>query len=148
MFDIDYIIPCYGKSEIIRPGLRALVNQWKSEFIHVILVNDCSPNTKCDYADLVEEFKPYIDIKSIRTPKNVGQGLARQYGINHSSHNYFMFQDEDDMLANPLAISIFVGSIESNIYKKSDEDENAFVLDDEGNLILDETKKSDRKSVV
>lgn len=142
MFDIDYIIPCYGKSEIIRPGLRALVNQWKSEFIHVILVNDCSPNTKCDYADLVEEFKPYIDIKSIRTPKNVGQGLARQYGINHSSHNYFMFQDEDDMLANPLAISIFVGSIESNIYKKSDEDENAFVLDDEGNLILDETKKS------
>ena len=57
MFDIDYIIPCYGKSEIIRPGLRALANQWKSEFIHVILVNDCSPNTKCDYADLVEEFK-------------------------------------------------------------------------------------------
>ncbi|EOS33913.1 hypothetical protein C808_05354, partial [Lachnospiraceae bacterium M18-1] len=23
MFDIDYIIPCYGRPEIIRPGLRA-----------------------------------------------------------------------------------------------------------------------------
>lgn len=140
MFDIDYIIPAFGPSEIIRPGLRALANQWHSEFIHVILVNDCSPNTKCDYMDLVEEFKQYIDIKCIKTPKNVGQGLARQYGIDHSSHDYFMFQDEDDMLANPLAVSIFVGAVEGNIYKKVEGTE-AYILDEEGNPVIDGSKK-------
>lgn len=142
MFDIDYIIPCYGKSELIRPGLRALANQWKSEFIHVILVNDCSPNTDCDYQDLVDEFSPYLDIRCGRTPENVGQGLARQWGIDHSSHDYFMLQDEDDMLASPLAVSMYVGSIEDNIYKKIDGDKNVFVLDEEGNLVPDETKKT------
>ena len=33
MFDVDYIIPCYGSPEIIRPGLRSLANQWHSEFL-------------------------------------------------------------------------------------------------------------------
>lgn len=140
MFDVDYIIPCYGRSEIIRPGLRSLVNQWHSEFIHVILVNDCSPNTDCDYQDLIDEFSPYIDIKCIRTKKNVGQGLARQCGIDYSSHDYFMLQDEDDILANPLAVSMFVGAVEQNIYKK--ENENVYILGEDGNPIIDEDKKS------
>lgn len=140
MFDIDYIIPCYGKSEIIRPGLRALANQWHREYIHVILVNDCSPNTDCDYQDLVNEFKPYLDICSIRTSKNQGQGLARQTGIDFSSHEYLMFQDEDDMIANPLAISLFVGNVEGNVYKTSEEDSNIYVLDEDGNFIRDESK--------
>lgn len=139
MFDIDYIIPCYGRSEIIRPGLMNLATQWKKDFIHVILVNDCSPNTDCDYQDLIDEFKKYLDIRCIRTQKNVGQGLARQCGIDHSFHDYFMFQDEDDLLANPLAISMFVGAVEQNIYKKAEE--NVYILDGDGNQIIDEDKK-------
>lgn len=140
MFDIDYIIPCYGKSEIIRPGLRALANQWHSEFIHVILVNDCSPNTDCDYQDLIDEFKPYLDIKCIRTKENGGQGLARQCGIDNSNHDYFMLQDEDDLLANPLAVSMFVGAVENNIYKKMENDENTYILNGDGKPIIDSEK--------
>ena len=41
MFDIDLIIPCYGKSELINRGLASISTQWKREFIHVTLVNDC-----------------------------------------------------------------------------------------------------------
>lgn len=141
MFDIDYIIPCYGCPDIIRPGLRALANQWHSEYIHVILVNDCSPNTDNDYQDLVDEFRPYLDIKCIRTEENVGQGLARQYGIDNSTHDYFMLQDEDDMLANPLAISIFVGTVENNMYMKSEENENVYILTEDGQPIIDDLKK-------
>lgn len=141
MFDIDYIIPCYGKSEIIRPGLRALANQWHSEYIHVILVNDCSPNTDCNYEDLINEFSQYLDIQCIMTPENVGQGLARQYGIDNTSHDFFMLQDEDDLLANPLAISMFVGNVEQNTYKTSKENENIYETDKNGNLIIDENKK-------
>lgn len=141
MFDIDYIIPCYGKSEIIRPGLRALANQWHREFIHVILVNDCSPNTDCDYQDLIDEFKPYLDIQCIKTNKNSGQGLARQTGIDASCHDYFMLQDEDDLLANPLAVSIFIGNVEGYIYKSKEDEPNVYELDKNGNMIRDEKRE-------
>ena len=73
MFDVDYIIPCYGSPDIIRPGLRSLANQWHSEFLHVILVDDCSPNTDCGYQYLVDEFRPYLVILLIRSPDNIGQ---------------------------------------------------------------------------
>ena len=145
MFDVDYIIPCYGSPEIIRPGLRSLANQWHSEFLHVILVDDCSPNTDCGYQDLVDEFRPYLDIRCIRTPENMGQGLARQWGIDHSDHEYFMFQDEDDMLANALAFSIFIGAAEDNIYQKEEDtggEGNIYILDGEGKPVIDRTKKS------
>lgn len=141
MFDIDYIIPCYGKSEIIEPGLMALAIQWHKEFIHVTLVNDCSPNTDCDYQDLVDKYKNYLDIRCIRTPENYGQGLARQYGIDHTEHQYFMLQDEDDRLANPLAVSIYIGCVESNIYKqKPDGNSYVYELDKNGDFIIDKSK--------
>lgn len=114
MFDIDFIIPCYGKPEVIERGLMSLATQWHREFIHVTLVNDCSPNTKDDYKGLVDKYGPYLDIRCIRTPKNGGQGLARQYGIDHTSREYFMMMDEDDQIATGIAISQFVGAVEAD----------------------------------
>ena len=96
MFDIDLIIPCYGKSELIEKGIASLAIQWHKEYIHVTLVNDCSPNTDCDYQDLVEKYGNFLDIRCIRTPINGGQGLARQFGIDNTCHDYFLFMDEDD----------------------------------------------------
>lgn len=111
MFDIDVIIPCYGKPEIINRGLASIATQWKREYIHVTMVNDCSPNTKDNYKKLVDRYKDDIDIRCIQTPKNCGQGLARQYGIDHTKHDYFMFMDEDDQYL-ALAISLIVGACE------------------------------------
>ena len=112
MFDIDLIIPCYGKSELINRGVASLATSWKKEFIHVTLVNDCSPNTDCNYQDLVDRYKDFLDIRVIKTPENYGQGLTRQYGIDHTKHDWFMFMDEDDQYC-PLAISQIVGAAES-----------------------------------
>lgn len=132
MFDIDFIIPCYGKSELINRGLASLVTQWQGGYIHVTLVNDCSPNTDCNYQDLVDKYKGDLDIRCIKTPENVGQGLARQYGIDNTHHDYFMFMDEDDQIGNGLALSIFVGAVEgANI--KFNEDGQSYNLDAEGN---------------
>lgn len=113
MLDIDFIIPCYGKSEIIEPGLLSLAHQWHKEYIHITLVNDCSPNTDCNYQDLVDKFSPWLDIRVVKTDHNGGQGLARQKGIDSTSREYFMFMDEDDQIANGLAISMFIGALES-----------------------------------
>lgn len=112
MFDVDLIIPCYGKSEIIEKGIASLAIQWHKEYLHVTLVNDCSPNTDCDYKDLVDKYSNFIDIRCIRTPENVGQGLARQYGIDNTCHDHFMFMDEDDQLGSGVSFSIFVGAAE------------------------------------
>lgn len=112
MFDIDLIIPCYGSSDVIEKGIASIAVQWHKEFVHVTLVNDCSPNTDCDYQDLVDKYKNFIDIRCIRTSKNVGQGLARQYGIDNTSHEYFMFMDEDDQIGSGVSISQFVGAVE------------------------------------
>ena len=112
MFDVDLIIPCYGNSEIIEKGIASLAIQWHKEYLHVTLVNDCSPNTDCDYQDLVDKYKNFMDIRCIRTPGNGGQGLARQFGIDNTSHEYFMFMDEDDQLGNGVAFSQFVGAVE------------------------------------
>ena len=127
MFDIDIIIPCYGKSELINKGIASIAFQWRREFIHVTLVNDCSPNTDCDYQDLIDRYKSEIDIRCIRTPRNVGQGLARQYGIDHTDCDYFMFMDEDDMLGNHLAVSMFCGAVEAA----------SFIHKDDGSIRMD-----------
>ena len=133
MFDIDLIIPCYGKSELINRGLASIATQWKREYIHVTLVNDCSPNTDCNYQDLVDRYKDQIDIRVITMPENSGQGLTRQYGIDNTSRDWFMFMDEDDQLGNGLAISQFVGAVEGYIYVTED---NCYILDEDGNKIL------------
>lgn len=113
MFDVDLIVPCYGKSEIIEKGIASLAIQWHKEYLHVTLVNDCSPNTDCDYQNLVDKYSNFIDIRCIRTPENVGQGLARQYGIDHTCHEHFMFMDEDDQLGSGVSFSVFVGAAEA-----------------------------------
>lgn len=140
MFDIDLIIPCYGKSEIINKGVASIATQWKKEFIHVTLVNDCSPNTDCNYRDLVDRYKDMVDIRVITTPKNGGQGLARQFGVDNTSHDYFMFMDEDDQLGTGLSVSMFVGAVESANYQFID-GSNAYVVDESGNPVLREDAK-------
>ena len=108
MFDIDIIIPCYGKSKLISKGIAVLASQWKSKLIHITLVDDCSPNTDCHYQDLIEKYQDDIDIRVIVMPENSGQGLTRQYGIDHTDREWFMFMDEDDMYASGVAISQFI----------------------------------------
>lgn len=128
MFDVDLIIPCYGKAEIIEKGIASLAIQWKKEFLHVTLVNDCSPNTNDNYQYLVDKYSNFLDIRCIKTPENAGQGLARQYGIDHTKHDYFMFMDEDDQLGNGVSFSVFVGAVETANFAK----------DETGNFLLNE----------
>ena len=139
MFDFDLIIPCYGDSKLIEKGIMSIAIQWESDSIHVTLVNDCSPNTDCNYQDLVDKYKEWIDIRCITTPENVGQGLARQYGVDHTTHDYFMFMDEDDQLGNGVSISEFVGAVEHAVLAKTPDGQ--VICDDEGNPVIDKNQK-------
>lgn len=101
---LDIIIPCYYKKEIIRPCLEKIANQTIIKNINVILVNDCSPNTDCEYQDLIQEFFKRIIIHYLKTPKNVGPGTARQIGLNNSTADWIMFIDDDDELYDDTSI--------------------------------------------
>lgn len=113
MIKIDYIINAYRKSDIIKVGLDHLCSQTYRKNIDVTLVNDCSPNTDCNYNDLVEEYKDKINIRVIKTPSNLKAGLARQYGVDNTHNKYIIFQDDDDYLNTDTAIEQYIKAIEN-----------------------------------
>lgn len=117
MLDVDIIIPAYGESKLLNKGVASIATQWKVNNIHLTIVDDCSPNTDCHYQDLVDIYsKMGLDIKVVVTPENLGQGGARQFGVDNTKNKWFMFMDEDDMIGSPIAISQFVGLAETYNY--------------------------------
>ncbi len=53
-----------------------------------------------------------VNIRVIKTPENIGTGMARQFGIDNTSNEYIMSQDDDDILASDDVIERFVNKIE------------------------------------
>lgn len=94
---VSIIIPTYGRAELLPRALSSIRDQSHKE-IEVIIVDDnvddvCSSNTKLllnDYNDL--------KISYIKNKKNLGGGLSRNVGIEHSSGEYISFLDDDDYL--------------------------------------------------
>ena len=101
---VDIIIPCYYSAEIIQPCLEKIAKQTKINDITVTLVNDCSPNTDCDYWDLISKYLSRIHIKYFKTEKNSGPGVARQIGLDHATADWIMFIDDDDELYDETVI--------------------------------------------
>ena len=101
---VDIIIPCYYQSEVIRPGLEKIAQQTILNDITVIMINDCSPNTKNEYLDLREEFSSKFKLKYTKTQVNSGPGVARQIGINMAQSDWIMFMDDDDELYDEHSI--------------------------------------------
>lgn len=141
MIKIDYIIPTYNESCVVKKALDCLCNQSMRDSLCITLVNDCSPNTDCNYQDLINEYKDRLDIRVIKTPENVGTGMARQFGIDNTTHPYIMFQDDDDVLASEYAIEAFVKEVE-----KADKSVISIVsgwkeIDKEGHILAEKSGK-------
>ena len=91
---IDVIIPAYNAHEYISYALSSIAAQSMKDKLKVYIVNDSSDK---DYSEFVKRYKKDFDITELKTPENVGPGLARQYGIDHSSSEYITFLDADDV---------------------------------------------------
>ncbi len=59
MIKIDYIIPVYNESKVVKRALDVLAKQTMKDSLHITLVNDCSPNTDCNYQDIIDEYSEY-----------------------------------------------------------------------------------------
>ncbi len=102
---MDIIIPAYNAKDTLFFTLSSIAVQQRLDKmnIQVYLVNDCSDY---DYHDFVEYFSSFFPIQELKTPKNVGPGGARNYGIDHSHQDYIVFIDSDDVFYSPYSLHL------------------------------------------
>lgn len=99
---IDIIIPAYKAQKTLLRTLSSIATQTILKDLSVTIVNDCCPNG--DYKQYVDMFSPYMDIREIKLEKNGGPGIARQYGIDNTDHEFFTCIDADDTFAGAIAL--------------------------------------------
>lgn len=111
---VDIIMPCYYASDILRPGFEKIAQQTIIKDITLIIINDCSPYTDCEYQDLIEEYKDRINIKYYKTEHNSGPGIVRQLGLQYATSDFIWFQDDDDEIYDETSIAQLLSLIGDN----------------------------------
>lgn len=99
---IDVIIPAYNSQDTIIRTLSSLAMQLNRDELVVTIVNDGGK----DYKEIVETFKPLLNIKEIGYKENRGPGYARQYGIDHTKEDFITFIDADDTFYEACSLSL------------------------------------------
>lgn len=95
MLKISVIVPVYNAEMYLKKCLNSIVNQTYKN-IEIIVVNDGSnDNSK----NIIDEYKNrYEGIIKVFETKNFGVAIARNYGIEKVSGDYFLFVDADDYI--------------------------------------------------
>lgn len=104
MIKIAIIMPCYYMDNFVRRALERLKEQTKRDCLVIYLINDCSPYTKCEYQNIIQEYSKYFEIKYFKTEKNSGPGVARQLALDNVTEDYVFFHDDDDYLYDESVI--------------------------------------------
>lgn len=90
-YKLDIIIPYYNNPEGLELTLKSIVYPDLTN-ITITVVDDCSD---IDYEDIKEN---YPTVNFLRLEQNSGPGVARQYGIEHTSNSHIMFIDTGDYI--------------------------------------------------
>ena len=96
-YKLSIIIPHYKEPDaVVDLALSSIKIQAGVDFskIQIVIVND--------HSDV--ELRHYKNVKYLRRPTNGGCGMARQYGIDHTNSEYFMFLDADDVLFSATSL--------------------------------------------
>lgn len=100
---IDVIIPAYNVPDnILFRCLSSIACQDIVSELEVTIVDDAS--TIQHYQKVANYFKDYLKINILYYDKNGGPGVARQYGIDHTSNGYMTFIDADDTFNGAFAL--------------------------------------------
>jgi glycosyltransferase involved in cell wall biosynthesis len=78
----------------------------------VTIVDDAS--TIQNYKNVADYFSSIMKVNILRYETNGGPGVARQYGIDHTSNGYMTFIDADDTFNGSFALKALRNSIEMN----------------------------------
>lgn len=131
---LNIIIPAYNAIETLDKTLMSLCLQRTKYKFDVLIVNDKSDY---NYKEIIDKYSKYLTINELTLKENVGPGLARQKGIEHTNSKYIMFIDADDYLYTPYSIELLVDAIEKS---KKDKVISNFILERDNKR---ETKEKD-----
>lgn len=110
---IDVIIPAYNVPDnILFRCLASIACQDIVADLEVTIVDDAS--TTQNYATVAKNFESIMKISILRYETNGGPGVARQYGIDHTSNGYMTFIDADDTFNGAFALKALRNGIEMN----------------------------------
>ena len=110
---IDVIIPAYNVPDnILFRCLASIACQDIVSELEVTIVDDAS--TEQNYAEVAKNFESMLKINILRYETNGGPGVARQYGIDHTSNGYMTFIDADDTFNGAFALKALRNGIEMN----------------------------------
>ena len=100
---IDVIIPAYNvPDEILFRCLSSIACQDIAPELTITIVDDAS--VKQNYLEVIKHFEPFLKINLLRYEENKGPGVARQYGLDHTSNGYVTFIDADDTFNGSFAL--------------------------------------------
>ncbi len=96
---VSVIMPIYNSKAFIEESIKSVLNQTYKEF-ELILVDDHSDDGSFELAsNFLNDKRVFIT----RMKENKGQGLCRNFGINHARGSMIAFIDSDDVwLPNKL----------------------------------------------
>ena len=128
---VSIIIPFYGQTEQdLSVPLASINNQLGVDFdkIDVHLVNDGGDSIDIGRFDIFSN----LDLHYHELLENVGAGMARQYGIDHSESEYLMFMDSDDSF----------NGVESlyNFFDAAKQKHNPNIIEGKSLILLDDSK--------
>lgn len=110
---IDIIIAAYNAHNTIEKALNSIIMQNISDMVNVYIINDKSDT---DYSDVIEKYSKYLNVIELTYDENKGPGFARNYGIDHSSSQYIVFLDSDDIFSTPYALESLYKRINNSSY--------------------------------
>ena len=93
---VSFIIPVYNRPEKLLRCVRGICEIKESAY-EVVIVDDCSTdNTPAVCRQLSDEFPERV--RSFRTEKNGGPGIARNLGTTKANGEYVLYVDSDDTI--------------------------------------------------
>lgn len=105
---VSVIIPCYRNSKTLGRAIDSVIAQ-TYPFVEIVVVNDCSPETK----DIETALLRYSDVRYLRNSTNVGLAGSRNNGLAIARGEYIAFLDADDEYHSEK-IEIQVAALEPN----------------------------------
>lgn len=111
MPEVQIIIPAYNAHKTIIKTLESITIQRVDFEFQVCIVDD---NSRNNYDSIVKKFSHFFKLDYFKTPKNVGPGLARQYGIDKTFSKYIVFIDADDYFYSPFSLKNLYEIINQN----------------------------------
>lgn len=105
---VSVILRTVNRPRLLQNALNSLTNQTCQNF-EVIIVNDGGP----DIPDILEEYKPYLNIQYIHNKVSKGRTTALNAGVAQANGEWLCFLDDDDIFY-PWFISAMLQAADSD----------------------------------